>query len=120
VVNLKGKTLTPGFIDSHSHFSMTAVVQSLGFSISPPPFGSVSNIPQMLQNAKDYITSKRIPAGQKVFGAGYNDYLLAERRHPTRYELDWISTEHPIVFQHFSAHVVVANSLAISLLNITD
>lgn len=55
-----------------------------------------------------------------MFGAGYNDYLLAERRHPTRYELDWISTEHPIVFQHFSAHVVVANSLAISLLNITD
>lgn len=76
VVNLKGKTLIPGFIDSHSHFSMTAVVQSLGFSIAPPPFGPVKNIPQMLQNAKEYITSNQIPPGEKVFSSGYSDYQL--------------------------------------------
>lgn len=67
VVNLKGKALIPGFIDGHSHFSMTAVAQNLGFSISPPPFGSVTTIPQMLQNAKDYILNNNIQPGQKVY-----------------------------------------------------
>lgn len=67
VANLRGKFLIPGFVDAHSHFSMTAVAQNLGFSISPPPFGSVTTIPQMLQNAKDYILNNNIPAGQKVY-----------------------------------------------------
>lgn len=85
VVNLRSKTLLPGFIDGHSHFSLTSVVQSLGFSISPPPFGTVTSIAQMLQNAKDYIVNNNIPAGQKVYSEGYSDYQVIEHRHPTRF-----------------------------------
>lgn len=45
LINLEGKTLMPGFVDPHSHFSMTALRYAQGFDISPPPFGTVSSIP---------------------------------------------------------------------------
>jgi predicted amidohydrolase YtcJ len=63
IINLHGKTLMPGFVDSHSHFSFTAVRYAQGFDISPPPFGNVASIPQLLANLKDFIAKKNIPAG---------------------------------------------------------
>lgn len=92
IVNLKGKSLIPGFIDSHTHFSMSAVAFNLDFSISPPPFGSVTNISTLLQNAKRFVADRKIGPGQRVYSEGYSDYELAEHRHPTKFELDWVST----------------------------
>ena len=112
--------MLPGFVDAHSHFSVTAVMLNLNFSIASAPFGNVTSIPQMLQNAKEYIQKNKVPVGQSIFSTGYSDYKLAEHRHPTRYELDWISTEHPIVFGHYSGHAVVANSLAMALVGYTE
>lgn len=54
-VNLRKKTMAPGFIDAHSHFGMTAVYLNQNFSIASRPFGNVTSIPQMLQNAKKYL-----------------------------------------------------------------
>lgn len=45
VINLQGKTMMPGLIDAHSHFGKTACNLAQGFDISPPPFGTVKNIP---------------------------------------------------------------------------
>jgi predicted amidohydrolase YtcJ len=42
---------------------------------------------------------------------------MIEVRHPTRYELDSVSTVNPILLIHFSGHIVVANSLALSIVN---
>jgi predicted amidohydrolase YtcJ len=113
-VNLFGRTLTPGFVDSHSHYSLTAVFLHLNFSISSAPFGNVTTIAQMLQNVKDYIAAYNVPAGHKVFGYGYSDHDVSDHRHPTRYELDWISTVHPIILVHYTGHILVANSLALT------
>jgi predicted amidohydrolase YtcJ len=73
LINLQGKTLMPGFIDPHSHFSITAVRYSQGFDISPPPFGTVTSIPQLLSNIRDYITSNNIQSGVAISAGGYND-----------------------------------------------
>lgn len=73
----------------------------------------------MLMNAKRFIEHNKVPIGQPIYSTGYSDYKLAEQRHPTRYELDWISTDHPIVFGHYSGHAVVANSLALALVGYT-
>jgi predicted amidohydrolase YtcJ len=53
------------------------------------------------------------PPGRWVTGRGYDDTLLAERRHPTRADLDQVSTSHPIWITHVSGHLGVANSLAL-------
>jgi len=57
--------------------------------------------------------------GKWVTGFGYDDTLLAEKRHPTRAELDGVSTEHPVVAMHVSGHMLVANSVALELVDIS-
>ena len=48
--------------------------------------------------------------GEWVVGMSYDDTLLAEKRHPTRADLDRISTEHPIGLIHISGHLATVNS----------
>jgi predicted amidohydrolase YtcJ len=115
VVDLGGRTLMPGFIDAHGHFpgsGATALVADL-FS---PPLGPINNIPELLQALRKQLDH---PApGDWVQGLGYDDTLLVEKRHPTRAELDQVSTDHPVVASHISGHMVVANSLALELAGI--
>ena len=59
------------------------------------------------------------PKGQWVVGRGYDDTLLTEKRHPTKDDLDKVSTEHPIWIQHTSGHLGVANSVALKRAKIT-
>jgi predicted amidohydrolase YtcJ len=59
------------------------------------------------------------PKGRWVIGRGYDDTLLKEGRHPTRDDLDRISTEHPIWIGHVSTHLGVANSLALEKAKVT-
>ncbi|MCP3983795.1 MAG: amidohydrolase, partial [bacterium] len=51
--------------------------------------------------------------GDWVTGMGYDDTLLAEGRHPTRFDLDRVSTEHPVAVLHISGHLASVNSRAI-------
>jgi len=42
---------------------------------------------------------------------------MEENRHPTRYELDWVSTKHPIFLRHFSEHAFAVNSKGLDYVN---
>lgn len=54
-----------------------------------------------------------------ILGFGYDDAQLAEERHPTRYDLDAVSTDIPILIIHQSSHLGVMNTKALQLLGIT-
>lgn len=120
VINLHGKTLLPGFIDAHSHFSLTAIQLNQGFDISSPPFGAVSSMSDIITNVRTFIENNKIPAGKSVYGAGYSDIDIVDNRHPNRYDLDAISAVHPICLRHFSGHVITCNSLALTTAGYTD
>jgi predicted amidohydrolase YtcJ len=120
VIDLEGKTLIPGLIDAHSHFSTTATQFATGFNIAPPPFGPVTSIPILVDVVKAHLAAHNIPPGQPIYGIGYSDLEMEERRHPNRYELDQISTVHPIVLTHFSVHFMAVNSLALDLIGYHD
>ena len=62
---------------------------------------------------------KQIPPGTWVLGRGWNQTFFEEKRNPTIADLDAVSTEHPIVFTRVCEHMVVANSMALSLAGIT-
>ncbi|TDG14174.1 amidohydrolase [Seongchinamella unica] len=116
VTDLRGRTLMPGFVDAHGHFpgsGLTAVAADL----SSPPVGDKQTMDEVLAALRTQVESAE--PGAWVFGTGYDDTLLAEQRHPTRAELDAISTEHPVVAVHVSAHMVVANSMALELAGIS-
>lgn len=112
VWDLGGKTLMPGFIDAHGHFPASGL-RVVGVDLNSPPIGKVENIPQLL--AALAAKAATVGKGNWIFGFGYDDTLLVEQRHPTRVELDQISTEHPIFLFHTSGHMGVANSHALAL-----
>ena len=114
VVNLKGKTVLPGFIDAHCHF--------LGFAeglvtLDLQPGNNIRSISD-LQAAIRQESRDRVP-GTWIKGKGYNEFYLAEKRHPSRRDLDAVTTAHPVKITHRSGRAHVLNSLALKLVGIT-
>ncbi len=119
VVELGEQALLPGFIDAHGHFSLLARSLDL-LDLSSPPIGSVSKIDDIVTLIQQRISESQLPAGEWLVGFGYDDSLLEEQRHPDRDDLDRASTTHPIVIRHVSGHLLVANSAALAIANITS
>jgi predicted amidohydrolase YtcJ len=118
VVDLAGRTLMPGFIDPHSH--MAQLVPTWGSpSLSPPPVSDVAAIPDIIAKLKAYLATADLAPGAPLIAIGYDDSLLAERRHPTARELDEISTDRPIIVVHQSGHLAAVNSKMLQLLGYT-
>ncbi|MAJ61785.1 MAG: hypothetical protein CBC48_18760 [bacterium TMED88] len=112
VVELGDQSLLPGFIDAHGHAAL--VMQFLpNVNVSSPPVGPAQNIDDIVDLLKAHIEEKQIPPGEWVIGYGYDDSLLAENRHPTREDLDRVSTEHKIALVHVSFHLGTFNSAAL-------
>jgi hypothetical protein len=116
VVELDGRVLLPGFVDAHSHFP-AAGVDAIAADLNAPPIGTVRNIDELVARLGEWVP--RRDAGDWVFGVGYDDTLLAEARHPTRADLDRVSTRHPVAALHVSGHLAVLNSVALDELAIT-
>ena len=109
LIDLGGKTLMPGFFDPHSHL----VMQSVKFStanLDPKPIGEAGSISDIQRILRDWIKQKQIQPGKWVIGWGYDDTGIEEQRHPNRYDLDAVSTEHPILLMHISGHLMTGNS----------
>lgn len=118
VVDLAGKALLPGFIDAHGHISQVARFASM-VNVASPPVGPVRGIAELQKEIRDHIREQGIAPGTWVIASGYDDALLAEERHPTRDDLDAISTAHPILALHVSLHLASANSAAFAAAGIT-
>ncbi|HNP18791.1 MAG TPA: amidohydrolase [Fulvivirga sp.] len=118
LIDLKGKTLLPGFIDPHSHFAM--VSNTMGqVDLNPEPVGTVKNIPDITKRMKAYKQENNIPDGEWIFGWGYDDGQLVEHRHPTKAEIDAVLPNNPVYLQHTSGHMGVANSMALKEMNVS-
>ena len=118
-VNLNGKTLLPGFIDAHAHFAGFPS-QSIGAQILPPPDAGANNISSLIKILKAWSTPENIQLTGWIFGMGFDDSVLAEKRFPTKEDLDKVSTEHPVMIIHISGHFCVVNSKGLELLDITS
>lgn len=115
VIDVAGGTLLPGFIDAHGHFPGSGLTL-LYADLNSPPIGTIKNMAELQAALAAKVADT--PEGDWVAGTGYDDTLLAERRHPTRADLDAVSTTHPIYIVHVSAHLAVANSKALELAGI--
>lgn len=118
LVDLGGHALLPGFIDSHSHLAQHEMSWGTP-NLSPPPVGGIRNIAQIVEAMKAHIANKKIPPGELVFAFGYDDSLLEDKRHPTRADLDKVTTQHPLLVVHASGHLAAANSMALAAAKIT-
>ena len=120
MIDLAGRTMIPGLVDAHGHVFMTGV-QALSANLLPAPDGQVNDIPALQKVMRDFADAQpeRVAAAGLILGFGYDDAQLAEQRHPTRDELDAVSTDFPVYAIHQSGHLGVANSMALELAGIT-
>lgn len=119
MTDLKGKTMLPGFIDGHSHFAAFSN-QAIGAQILPSPDANVNSIPDLINELKNWSTPENIALTGWIFGMGYDDSVLEEKRHPTKEDLDKVSTETPIMIIHISGHFAAVNSKGLEMLGINS
>jgi predicted amidohydrolase YtcJ len=113
VIDCQRRTVVPGFNDAHCHI-FAFVRKLLSLDLSPSAVGSVSEIKVVI-----YSQVQNTPEGKWLIGTGYNEFYLTEKRHPTRWDIDEVAPNHPVILIHRSMHACVLNSLAMSLSGIT-
>jgi predicted amidohydrolase YtcJ len=118
IKDLKGSTMMPGLIDGHAHFGNFSS-QAIGAQILPPPDAGAHNIEALINILKEWNTPENRALTGWIFGAGFDDSVLEDKRFPTKHDLDQVSTEHPIMIIHISGHFAVLNSKGLEVLNIT-
>ena len=117
VVDLEGHALLPGFIDAHGHFP-GAGIYAVRADLNSPPIGTMESIEDIVARLRQEASDT--DPGDWIVGMGYDDTLLAEKRHPTRDDLDRISRDHPIGILHVSGHLAVVNSKGLEVIEIDE
>lgn len=119
VIDLQSNTLVPGFVDGHSHLSGVAI-QAITANLLPPPDGPGSDIASLQKSLREFMkTSEMVKTHNVLIGFNYDDSQLAEKRHPTRQDLDAVSTDMPIMITHQSGHLGVYNTKALEMFGVT-
>lgn len=109
IVDLKGATLMPSFIDAHGHF-MNAPQLVKWANVSGVPAGPVRNIPDIIAVLKAFQAKFNPKPGEWIIGYGYDMSNLAENRQLTRDDLDPSFPDNPVMLIHSSNHGCVLNS----------
>ena len=108
-INLKGKTMLPGFIDPHGH--IVAIAQSSMM----PNFEDVTSREEMVDKLKVYLSENPKKENEWLLGLGYDNSKFADGKHPTKFDLDKVSTEIPIFITHASGHIAAVNSKVLEI-----
>ncbi|MFQ6087065.1 MAG: amidohydrolase [Candidatus Bathyarchaeia archaeon] len=111
VMDLDGKTVVPGFIDAHVH------MRGFGRFLTWMNLRGVGSIREMKQLLRERVqkTSKR----KWILGRGWDQERFKEKRYPTRWDLDEVASNNPVIFTRVCGHICVANSKALELAGIT-
>jgi predicted amidohydrolase YtcJ len=110
VIDLGGKTVVPGFIDAHAHPRPIYDEDSRWYEVEAGP-DKVKTMDDLIAAIRR--KADKTPKGMPITGRGYQETKLG--RHPTRWDLDKATTDHPVVITHSSGHLSVCNSAALEL-----
>ena len=112
ILDYEDHLVTPGFLDSHCHLSVAGLYLETGVSLLDT--SSIEEIKEVLG-----AEARRQGPGKWILGFGLDESRLRESRLPTRWDLDEASPHNPVVVDHISGHLAVANSLALRAAGIT-
>jgi predicted amidohydrolase YtcJ len=108
MVNLKGQTVFPGFVDSHIH------LDDLGNSLNFLDVRNAHSIKEMKKRVADY--RKRNPEARIIVGMGWDQEEFSEGRWPNRWDIDEVENSVPVFLERFCEHAGVINSNMLALM----
>ena len=111
IVNLKGKTVVPGFIDSHIH------VSDFGRVLPWINLCNIKSIKEMQTLLSVHV--QKTPKGKWIIGRGWEQSSIAEKRLPTRKDLDMVSSDNPVILYHKYGQMCIANTEALEIAGLT-
>ena len=109
-IDLRGKTVLPGLIDAHAHMI------SLGHPFPWLELRGVSSIKEIQHKLK--TKAQKTEKGKWILGRGWDQDRLREKRYPTRWDLDKVSPNNPVLLNRVCGHIGVANGRALEIANI--
>ena len=113
LVDLEGKSVLPGFDDSHQHFL------DEGYSFRRLDLRPAKSIDDVIAMGKAFIKERNISGDKWMEANNWNQEDWTEKRLPTRHDLDKISTEIPIAATRVCGHIVSVNSKALEIMGFT-
>lgn len=108
-VDLRGRSVLPGLIDAHQHFSGVGGAQE-SIDCKAPGMDSIRALQEEVRRRAGLL-----PAGSWIRGRGYNQDYLVEQRHPNRMDWDAVAPDHPVIFTRTCGHIVSFNTKAMEL-----
>lgn len=110
-VDLEGASMYPGFTDAHGHLIGIGLRE---MTLNLEGTKSVVDLKSRLA-----AVAKDTPTGETIYGRGWIETHWPQKRFPNRYDLDEVTTEHPVILERADGHAVVVNSKTLELANIT-
>ncbi len=101
----------PAFVDSHLH------IASLGKFLDSIDLRGVSSIKELALAVKEKV--EQISPGEWVYGRGWDQERFTEKRYPTRYDIDSVSPNNPVILYRACHHIYLLNSKALEICGIT-
>lgn len=111
LIDLRGRAVVPGMIDSHLHLLW------YGFFLQQVDLNGADSIAELQKRVAEGVA--RAGAGDWIQGGGWQQDSFAEKRMPSRYDLDAVAPDRPVMLHRVCYHAVVVNSKALQLAGIT-
>ena len=112
-IDLKGRTVIPGLNDSHMHLC------HIGERLVEVDISGCRSVDELVFRCRTYMEENPDLVKNGMHGTGWNQDLFADKRIPTRFDLDKISTDIPIVLERICGHILAANTKVIEILGLT-